>query len=98
MIEDNIYPRIIFFVVLVLFVIVSLGTVNREKHGIVVSRLFINPAFKGPFRPNSNTGFKLSRWISFFIDNIASIKREINIIINIELTLDMVSIPLLRVK
>ena len=98
-IEDaTINPMIIYFDVFALFVILFFGIVSREKHGIVVRRLFINPAFIGPFRPNSNIGFRLSKWISFFTENTARRKIGINIIRKIELILDMVSISLFKVK
>ena len=92
------YPIIIYFVIFILSVILSFGIIRSEKHGIVVNKLFINPAFIGPFSPYSNIGFMLYKWISFFNENIDNRNRKITIIINIELILDTISISLFNVK
>lgn len=86
------------FIILLLFVMLCFGIINILKHGIVVIRLFIKLAFIGPFKPCSKNGFRLFISISFFIENIAIIKRKINISVNIWLILDIVSIPLFKVK
>ena len=89
---------IICFITLLLFVIFCFGMIRRLKQGIIVNKLFINPALMGPFIPSSRKGFRLFRSISFFTEKIAIINKIKNINVNIELILDIVSIPLFREK
>ena len=84
--------------VYLLFVIFCFGMISKLKHGIIVKRLFISPAFIGPLIPSSRKGFRLFISISFFTEKMAIINKIKNINVNIELILDMVSIPLFREK
>ena len=86
------------FITLLLFVIFCFGMISRLKHGIIVKRLFTSPAFIGPLIPSSRKGFRLFMSISFFTEKIATTNKIKNINVNIELILDMVSMPLFREK
>lgn len=86
-----------YLVVLVVFSISFFGITKRLLIGSVNTRVYMVLDIRGFFSPYSNTGFRLSSFISGISPIVANIYRVSIITIYSRLIFDMVVIPLFRV-